>query len=110
MRIGLAWLLCAALAAGMIMLSPAFAQFDTDMCKPVAELIGPVPDYRDTGANVDKVVELVRKRLDRVSLERFQAIEREIRRAFRSSADRTTIEMAVYSRCIEGLGTIKRRT
>jgi len=95
-------------AAALLACGMARAQFSEPECKPLAALMSGVVQFRDTEAKPDKVVALVHASVPRAGPERRAALEREIRRVFASSADADAVEKDVYTRCLEGLGQMRR--
>lgn len=77
-------------------------------CQQFAVGIGLAVDFRDTGAQLDKVLTLARKRNGDVSVAHREAIEREIRRAWSEGRSRERAVFDVFKRCQQQMGDMGR--
>lgn len=89
---------------------PAGVYFD---CRELADAVGGFADFRDTGADLERVIRMLHNSVrDSASKrpERYQVIEREIRRMWAEGLPYPEATQQLYERCVRQMGDMGRST
>jgi hypothetical protein len=107
----IAWAAAAALVVFfLVLLSPRKAHADPVIfdCQQIALAMSLVADFRDTGADLEKMVALAMKQNEELALPYQEVLEREIRRVWKEAKPKRNAVASVYRRCRAQLGDMGR--
>lgn len=103
-----AW--AALLGLVVYIVAPARAQPVLFDCEPFATGIARMADFRDTGADLGRVIAMARKRNPDMPFAYRAVVEREMRRLWREGLPAERAREALYRRCMEQLGDMGRES